>query len=1010
MRRRKAVSELPGEQMHHIPDAGRTVLVAAAIAAGLSYASPALCQPSNEELRARSVFVEAESFSGLAPGGWRERVAWGLNALTPASGDATASSDRPGAAISADVTIPATATYKVWARYMHIGPYYSPFGIRIEQGGETVFDEGYWESHVVSSSRTAAVWEDHEAVLNAGPATVTLYVRQPIPPTTSLRVDCLLITPFMDYKPDFTDFAPRAFLRFKVLEPAQNAYIARLSVLHHREGWSGGTPGYLSASGHGRRGDAVPAGQFSGWGDIGKLLDTGARITTVAFQFRSEPQATIPALKVDLQIATAADEQHVLQTLHEEIDGDIISLLLPGNVGQHTDLIQPVSAQTAEHARHADSLPLPPEGLPQRFPVEGRILGYGKQHRSRRILDVETSVLAKLGFNTLQGLTGVSREVALEHGIKRSVWSRYVSGVAPWATDLSRRMDESMEEVYDYLKERDPEALPTCYRFKLGHEPEAPSATKMRDSESCVAAFHEFLRSQGVSPETLGRQTWDDVAPTGRAQMASEADAALYYHTMKFRDAIVPQPYKLASEAVLKRFAEGMHTSVTFGSASIAGRGGGMIDGPDWFEFGKQRAVTMLWSTDNGAPRIIDTPLVADLLRAAGRTHGLPIGISLARAEPESLRFRTYSALAHGAKAIRYHRYGPHYATREEAWSDRKEEVQQIGRLTREIGRAEELLYPGRPPRPKVAMVYSKSSEMWQEDGAALAELRQTYFALLVENLPVDFVTEEEVADGALANYRACYLTGANLPRRAAEAIAEWVSGGGMLYGCVAAGSKDEFNRPSDILTPVFGLQLQSVERVESRYREYSDLPELAPLTRVTVQGNDWLPMCSFDAIGHRGSVTLTTGQVLGSDDSGRAAVVWNEHGQGEALYVATLPALEWRKQAPLGEGYLMPQYAELLGDLITAIAQHASAHGPVRVSGYMVECGYLASDAGVALPLLNWTQARIPALQLGIPGVPRPQSIESLARGRIDFRYFQNNLDLTIPLGPGTDMLLIRW
>ncbi len=979
-------------------------LTAAALAIALCNVAAAPAQQSSVELRTKSIFIEAEQLEGFAEDGWTTREGWGVTARARASGDATASAGGPpGTELSKEIIIPTSGTHRIWA------PYYSPFAIRIDQQGETVYEEVYWQRHVVPSARTMAVWEAFEAELNAGPATLTLYVADPKLPKTYLHVDCLLITPFTRYKPDFSEFGARAYVRFKVVEPEENAYVARLSVLHHRDVRLEDPPGYLSASGQGKRGDAVPAGEYSAWGEVTKLLDIGEHVTTMTFRFRSEPEASIRALKIELDVATGPGEQDIVKTLREETEGDTVSIILPGDVAGYVDDIELASEQTAKHKRYVSRFSPPPNGIPKIFPVEARIAGWGRQFRSRQLLDAETAVLAKLGINTLMGLSGTSREVALEHGIKRSVRSRYVPDVPPWAPDLQERVEQEIEASYDYIKTTDPEALPTFYRFKLAHLPEAPSPTSMRGSADCVAAFREYLKAQNISLQTLGRASWDEVKPTWRTQMTSPDQAAVCYYTMKFRDAMSAKPFALATEAVRKRFPKSTLTSVTFDPEPI-GRGSGMIEGPDWFECGKQGAVEMLWSMDGGGPRLADTPLLADLLRAAARANEQPIGLCLERGPSTSIRFRTYSALAHGAKALRYYRYGPHYATVDGAWSDKKNEVQEIGRLTREIGQTEGLLYPGKRPKAKVALVYSKSSDIWQDDDAALAELRQTYFALLVENIPVDFLTEEEIADGALGEYRACYIFGPNLTRAAAEAISNWVLGGGMLYGCLGAGWKDEFNRPSDVLVPAFGLQLQNVERVDSRYREYYDLPKLETLTRVTMPTSDWVPGCGFEILGHRGYITLTTGQTLGSDEDGRFVVVSNKYGEGEALYVAALPALSWRKDAPLTPGYVLPHYSLELGKLLTAVARHADAYGPVRVSHHGVESGYLASDDGAAVPLLNWTQARVPALTIKIADVPEPKSVESIVRGKVKFKHFQGELELMMSLGPGTDMLLIRW
>src|SRR5205085_11732758 len=87
------------------------------------------------------------------------------------------------------------------------------------------------------------------------------------------------------------------------------------------------------------------------------------------------------------------------------------------------------------------------------------------------------------------------------------------------------------------------------------------------------------------------------------------------------------------------------------------------------------------------------------------------------------------------------------------------------------------------------------------------AEVRDLYLALSQhENIPVDYLDEEDVLDRTLARYRVLYVTGPDLPDECEAAIEAWVRRGGILVTCAEAGTRDRYDSPSSRLDTFSGI------------------------------------------------------------------------------------------------------------------------------------------------------------------------------------------------------------
>ncbi|MGO8747407.1 MAG: hypothetical protein ACLQNE_15595 [Thermoguttaceae bacterium] len=128
-------------------------------------------------------------------------------------------------------------------------------------------------------------------------------------------------------EPDYRDFGPRVFFRYRFIQPAVpttasvQSYIRRGPVYYN-------DLVYATRTGLGAGGDENPPGVWSPWYEITKIVDTDKYIATVHLHFRSAGKM-VPRVRLDLQVAPEPGDQSG-QTLHEDLDGDIVTLLVPG--------------------------------------------------------------------------------------------------------------------------------------------------------------------------------------------------------------------------------------------------------------------------------------------------------------------------------------------------------------------------------------------------------------------------------------------------------------------------------------------------------------------------------------------------------------------------------------------------------------------------------------------------------------------------------------------------------
>ena len=969
----------------------------------LAFSLIPLVTHADDALRRKSVFVEGEDFAPIGTD-WRAGEGWADDIYEATSGNAVLANDGGKGEARKDVVIPAEGPYSVWVRYLKIGTYGGTFGLKIEQGGKTVCDEKYRTKPDGGDWRP--MWERFEAKLAAGPATLALYIATP---GIRQRVDCVLLTPDAKYQPDYRDFAPQTFIRFRLLAPAVpavphvNTYIHRAPVYYH-------DPGDISAGGLGVAGEPVAAGAWSPWCEISRYMDSGRWITTVKLRFFSGGKP-LSSVRADIQVA-ATPEEGAAVTLHEDLDGEISALVLPGDIRKYPEVVSLASALSAQHHAKATGLGLPP--LPAReasLPLEMYICGYGDAYRSAKVLGDEMAVARIVGANSVSDWYGVRRQVAEKLSIRRGFlqqWVPYQAWGCPTSAELPKMMDESFAKAAADIRKEDPDALKSIYRNILQDEPGTSDLKHMAGCASCCARFHEFLSGEGFEPGVFGKANWDEVRPIARERATDGPSRRLYYWSIFFRDwanADLVRQGRLAAE---KHLGAQITNCVNFTDGALSGWDAGLVSGPDWFLYGRMKATSLMWSEDWASLGPEVSGYIVDMLRAAARPNKLPVGQYIICNSVSTLSQRTFSALMHGAKTLHFYCYGPYYAFADGMVDSNLDVQKTLGKTIRDIGKADEYLYPAQVQPAQVAILYGKSHEIWQQDAAVGTERRTMYLAMQQAHVPVDMVSEQDLEEGVLARYKLLVLTETNVERAAAARIAAWVRSGGVLQMGPGAGMRDEYDEPMAELLDLAGVSAAKLDKPGGDYREHFGIRFQQPRGEVALTATALWPACKLPLLGYQEEAAAQGAEVLTSFADGKPAILRRNVGKGTVLRFAFMPGLGYVKSAELSAdkptvGYKAEQLA-----VLTVGLKLAKVVSPLEVSSPLVEAQLLRGSKADVVMLANWSGKDVSDLKVTVRDARGVTRVTSVERGAVKAAWQGNALTMSLPLG-ATDVLVLH-
>jgi hypothetical protein len=832
--------------------------------------------------------------------------------------------------------------------------------------------------------------------------------------------------------------ADGVFARFQLHSPGAN-YFVRLGGYIHKSPWY--LPRAVIPAGADR--DAalrIPSGQWTPWIDIrqfaegrlhGRMQRSGgvAELPNVTADFAVEPAAE--RLTVAIELATEPRDDRVVKRWRETLAGTLTSFLVSPDLARDADSLETAAEMTARRLAWAREATGGQRHSPRRLIVQTSFWAPQRPELNLR----EAEVLHLLGFNVV--------------GNQRPEVRERFPFVAPGHThDVQFGPAATREEIDVLMKthaERFSQSVPSNparpdLPVPFGFADEVCCRPPIGDNERALAHFHAWLEQQRIAPRDLGVARLTDVVPLESPEALREREAIdgpaarrVFYYTSRFRQQAATDRVAWHTEAFRRHFTGSFPAATSTLVADHpyfagSGMGMGMTPNPtwggypltmDWFELARRGAVDLAGIEDWMGLQYMYGPnttwegfqlmgFQASIFRSGSRGQ-LPIIAWITPSDEVNLRLKTASALCQGAKHFFYWTYGPTATSTENYWSDLRGAYDGIAAVTRQLAAAEHRIAPGRVRPARIALLYSISSDLWQPFGYVhMLERRGTYLSLIHDQYLVDMLTEEDVHAGRLNDYDVLYATDPCIRRDAAQRIADWVARGGHLVATAAAGSRDEFNEPSDRLAATFGIGSTVETQIQpGRYHIRGALNGMAYLDQVqTAEGldrpaaddansqqeSDGQAGCSwaFGVLGTRVAFMPTTARVLATFGDGSPAVVENRAGKGRAVYIGACPALAYIKEANFVPDALREKWPDDLRAQINAAARQRGVARLAELSHAVVETGVYETDSGTALVLANFTYQPIDELQICLTVPHAVTSVRSVERGELRFQVEQ--------------------
>ena len=638
-------------------------------------------------------------------------------------------------------------------------------------------------------------------------------------------------------------------------------------------------------------------GQSSGWVPLGPVLDTLHNCQWYPQALYADRKVKDVHLALEFAIPDGRGGLKPIKTITVKgTPGSYspVTFEMPGNIVPNPTMTEVLAERywlpqirTQKEALdwlNAEVAKFPRKGTaPKRFLLY-HILGFS---RALEHFPEAQRLARALGDNTAVGQQGKKREL-----------------VAHWR-----------DPAIDAIKKREtarPDGFKDLHIVSYGDEIHLPS-DPVTDEE-----FAAWLRSRGVKFNGPVKFVSVKRGDPPQAVAAARAQPLYYYSQI------------CAKEKGGRRFAQGTAYYAGKGvltGANYAPHANYLINEMDYVRPFKIKAMSMPWSEDYvwQIPEfsVQVTGYLTSGLRAGAKYHNMPIHMYVMPHSPgntpRDFRLSFYTAVAHGAKMVNYFCASPLAVGTTENYIATEDLAmwRQVHACSHEAGIFEDYVMDGKVRTAKVGVLLSSVDDvMTGSTNSTLAmhnnERKAIYYALRHSQVPVDFLSEDDVIDGLAKDYRLIYVTQQWMHSKAMAALAKWVEGGGTALALCGGGFLDEFNRPSTQAGEFYGVKNQQLETDPQLVSKYlleenrpfltkQDLPLYEPMDYVTWNLEEFTPPSVFD---YRGAkrikdvpvivwkqrLEVGDGRVLGVFKDGKPAVITKSHGEGHVYLFGFLP------------------------------------------------------------------------------------------------------------------------
>jgi hypothetical protein len=539
--------------------------------------------------------------------------------------------------------------------------------------------------------------------------------------------------------------------------------------------------------------------------------------------------------------------------------------------------------------------------------------------------------------------------------------------------------------------------------------------------------FRRFLQAEGVKPSDVDPPAGGDWMKVNYTPTADKTkQPRLYYFAKRYQHHFGIQAQKARTEALRRHLPQagiGANYSPHHGYHYLG-------EVHQWITLFRRGGMTMPWGEDYIWQVPVGTAqmnsICLDMFRAGikGQPKAKILYYVMPHSPgntPEAWRRQFYGDLGHGMQIVNLFEFRPLQAAYTENYCSDPANYVEVRKSLHELGQFEDIIQDGRVQPGVAALWFSETADIWDDNAHPFAAAKRAlYIAIRHQQLPLDFVIDEDALAGDLKNYRVLYLADRHVTRAASQKIADWVAGGGRLVATAAAGLFDEFNEPNPVMEKLLGVAQKELIAPEAAkvVFEKQDLPFSKPLDTVeycTPKAVHQLPV-----IAARTRITPAGEHVatLATFADDTPAVTQHNVGKGQVVFIGFLPGLSYFKPAmprrPVDRGstadamtHFMPtEFHPGAAALFASTA--ADIELPVRCSQPLVESSVVQSASGAVIPLVNWNAQPAKGLQVTIRA-KLPTATVSLASGHpVQIRRDGEATVLTLDLD-AADAVILR-
>ena len=635
--------------------------------------------------------------------------------------------------------------------------------------------------------------------------------------------------------------------------------------------------------------------------------------------------------------------------------------------------------------------------VPKRLPIYGIMAFSGAMSNPGPIGEEATRLAIALGSNTLTGETGWAQ--------KLGVPERKTRLVAHWPVGSEKVALANAQKAG---------TAKTLKVISMGDEIHISPLSPPKGKEAEFnAKFVAWLKSKSVAG-----------ADSAAFQLKDATNPWYYYSHLYSTNAGIEQ-YAAATKWLEDNAGKDILTG-----ANYSPHANYMVTELQWVRPFKMRGMTMPWSEDYvwQIPEfsIQVSGYMTSGFRCGAKYHNMPIMMYVMPHSPgntpRSFRMSYYTCVAHGATLINYFCASPlavggtenYVATHDlPMWRE-------IKNVTHEAGVFEDYVLDGKVRPAKVGLLLSSVDEIMTGDsnskgGIHNHERKAAYYALRHAQVPVDFITEDDLIEGLCKDYQVIYLTQQYLHSNAIKALTKWTEAGGTVVALCGGGFLDEFGKANPAANALYGVKSQEMYKDAKlpMVLAKQDLPLYKPLDLVKL-GSTEAPVLVW-----KQTLTAGAGKVLAMYKNGSPAVVEKAHGKGKAVLFGFFPGMAYERSGlpirPADRGSTDAGFAHFLPtamdvELRRGFIDSQLAAGfvrPVDCSEPLVETTCIDSKGKLAVPLINSTGKTIDSLTVRINGLAGAKSIRSVERGALKAETKDGATVVTLRLDVA-DMLLI--